>query len=128
MRAAAAERRGAFGRGAFGALLFAFSVLLHVSMGAVRATPGESAWLCAEPIGHSHAVDKAGAPPDDARSGRSHCSDCAMAQSPTLPSKPSIASLKPLSVRIADFRPLGGVKLEKRRAGETLARAPPVFS
>jgi hypothetical protein len=51
-----------------------------------------------------------------------------MAQSPTLPSKPSIASFKPLSVRIADSRPLGGVMLEKRRAGETLARAPPLFS
>jgi hypothetical protein len=129
MRAATTERKGAFGRGAFGALLFAFSLLLHVSVGALRAAPVESGWLCVESLGHAQSADaKAGTPPGDAPSGLSHCSDCAMAQSPTLPSKPSIVSFKPLSVTILDFRPLGGVMLEKRRAGETLARAPPFFS
>lgn len=112
----------------FSALFMAFSLFAHLALTTVRAPVVAGEWFCIESPTGAQTADRPEANPGHADAAFDHCSDCAIATSPTLPGKEPFHCAPLFEGRLVFFQPNWIDPFKPRGAGEKRSRAPPVAS
>ncbi|MFO1102220.1 MAG: hypothetical protein U1E20_04865 [Methylocystis sp.] len=106
------------------ATLLVVSAIMHAAI-APHATLSTTFELCIDDHASTDGKAPNGLP---ALGGQAHCGACPIATAPFIPEKPLIARVEQTSTSLDYFDAWSFNPQERRRAGETRSRAPPLLS